>query len=155
MDTKFAIVSDGSCDLPAEEAARKHIHIVHFLVSFDGQTYQKEGVEIGLEDFYQKMVDEPGHFPRTAATSPEDFYQAFASCAREGKPILCICISTKLSSSMQSAQIAKRMLENEYTDIPVIVQDSLCATLMQSAYVLEACRLRDAGYTLEEAADLL
>ena len=38
MDTKFAIVSDGSCDLPAEEAARKHIHIVHFLVSFDGQT---------------------------------------------------------------------------------------------------------------------
>ena len=155
MDTKFAIVSDGSCDLPAEEAARKRIHIVHFLVSFDGQTYQKEGVEIGLEDFYQKMVDEPGHFPRTAAPSPEDFYQAFASCAREGKPILCICISTKLSSSMQSAQIAKRMLENEYPDIPVIVQDSLCATLMQSAYVLEACHLRDAGYTLEEAADLL
>ena len=155
MDTKFAIGSDGSCDLPAEEAARKRIHIVHFLVSFDGQTYQKEGVEIGLEDFYQKMVDEPGHFPRTAAPSPEDFYQAFASCAREGKPILCICISTKLSSSMQSAQIAWRMLENEYPDIPVIVQDSLCATLMQSAYVLEACHLRDAGYTLEKAASVL
>ena len=30
MDTKFAIVSDGSCDLPAEEAAKNHIHIVPF-----------------------------------------------------------------------------------------------------------------------------
>ena len=109
------------------------------------QAYKREGVEIELKDFYQKMVDEPGHFPKTAAPSPEDFYQAFADCARMGRPILCICISTKLSSSMQSAQIAKRMLENEYPDIPVIVQDSLCATLMQSAYVLEACRLRTQG----------
>lgn len=152
MDTKFSIVSDGSCDLPAEEAEKNHIHIVHFLVSFDDQNYKKEGVEIKLKDFYQKMVDEPGHFPKTAAPSPDDFYKVFESCAKIGRDILCICISTKLSSSLQSAQIAGRMLENKYPDIRVIIQDSLCATLMQSAYVLEACRLRDAGYTLDATA---
>ena len=46
MKPKFAIVSDGSCDLPAEEAARHDIEVVHFLVSFDGERYAREGVDI-------------------------------------------------------------------------------------------------------------
>ena len=155
MHAAFAVVSDGSCDLPAAEAEKNNIDVVHFLVSFDGQDYRREGLEIPLEAFYQKMVDEPGHYPKTAAPSPEDFCEVFRARAAEGLDILCICISTKLSSSMQSAQIAAKMLADDYPDTRVIVQDSLCATLMQSAYVLEACRLRDAGCTLQEAADTL
>lgn len=155
MHAAFAVVSDGSCDLPAAEAEKNNIDVVHFLVSFDGQDYRREGLEIPLEAFYQKMVDEPGHYPKTAAPSPEDFCEVFRARAAEGLDIPCICISTKLSSSMQSAQIAAKMLADDYPDTRVIVQDSLCATLMQSAYVLEACRLRDAGCTLQEAADTL
>ena len=47
------------------------------------------------------------------------------------------------------------MLAEDYPDIRVEVVDSLCATLMQSAYVLEVCRLRDAGKTLDETLELL
>lgn len=107
MKPKFAIVSDGSCDLPAEEAA----------------------------------------------PSPEDFLRAFESAARKSPFILCICISTKLSSSMQSALIARDMMAESHPDLTIEVVDSLCATLMQSVYVLETCRLRDAGFSLEEATE--
>ena len=128
---------------------------VRFLVSFDGEHYKKEGLEVPLEDFYQKMVDEPGTYPMTAAPSPDDFCQYFEKYAAAGEDVLCICISTKLSSSLQSARIAAQMTEEAYPNARIILLDSLCATLMQSALVLEACRLRDAGLSVEEAARIL
>ena len=153
MKPKFAIVSDGSCDLPAEEAARHNIEVVHFLVSFDGERYAREGVDISLSEFYQQMHDHPRQYPKTAAPSPEDFLRAFESAARKSPFIFCICISTKLSSSMQSALIARDMMAESHPDLTIAVVDSLCATLMQSVYVLETCRLRDAGFSLEEATE--
>ena len=103
MEFRFNIVSDGSCDLPEQMTEENQIRVVHFLVSFDGETYQKEGIELKLDDFYQQMVDHPQRFPMTAAPSPEDYYQVFLDSARKGQDILCICISGKLSSSIQSA----------------------------------------------------
>ncbi len=153
MKKKFCVISDGSCDLPDDIVKEREIDVVHFLVSFDGKQYKREGVEIELDEFYQRMVDEPKTYPMTAAPSPQDFYTLFENRAKEGSDILCICISTKLSSSLQSARIAKGMLEETYPDIRVGLLDSLSCTLMQGAYVLEVCRLRDAGYTLDETIE--
>lgn len=155
MEKKFYIISDGSCDLPDDIVKKKEIDIVHFLVSFDGSQYKKEGVEINLNEFYQHMIDDPKTYPMTAAPSPLDFYTLFERRAKEGFDILCICISTKLSSSMQSAEIAKEMLHETYPDIRVEILNSLSCTLMQGAYVLEVCRLRDNGYTLDQTIKIM
>lgn len=149
VEKQFCIVSDGSCDLPEAVIREKEISVVHFLVSFDGIDYRKEGVDISLKDFYQQMVDDPKTYPKSAAPSPEDFYHAFVEHGKLGQDILCVCISTKLSAAFQSAQIAKRMFQEEYPDIRVEVVDSLCATLMQGAFVLELCKLRDAGCSMD------
>ncbi len=150
MNPKFCVVSDGSCDLPEQMIREYDVDIVHFLVSFDGKNYKREAVDIDLKDFYQHMIDDPDTIPKTAAPSPEDFYTVFERRAKEGLDILCVCISTKLSSSTQSALIAKEMLAEHYPDIRVVVLDSLCATLMQAVYVLEVCRMRDVGCSLDQ-----
>ena len=150
MNPEFCIVSDGSCDIPEALAKENDIDIVHFLVSFNGSDYQKEGVELELPEFYQQMVSYPDVYPKTAAPPPEDFYTVFKKRAEKGQDILCICISTKLSSSVQSAEIARQMLAESYPDTRAVVVDSLCCTLMQSAFVLELCRMRDAGCSLDE-----
>lgn len=155
MKKNFCVISDGSCDLPEDIVKKKEIDIVHFLVSFDGNEYKKEGVEIELSEFYQRMVDEPNTYPMTAAPSPQDFYTLFERRAKEGSDILCVCISTKLSSSLQSARIAKEMLKDAYPDIRVEVLNSLSCTLMQGAYLLEVCRLRDKGCTLDETIEVM
>ena len=155
MSPKFCVVSDGSCDLPEQITKEKDISIIHFLVSFDGKTYKKEGVEIELKDFYQQMVDDPKTYPKTAAPSPEDFYHVFESKVKEGLDIVCVCISTKLSSSVQSAEIARQMILEEYPNARIAVLDSLATTLMQGAYVLEVCRLRDEGCTLDHTLEVM
>ena len=151
MNTKFCIISDGSCDIPGTLARQHQIDIVHFPVSFDGIHYKKEGLEIELSELYRQMLEHPDVYPKTSAPSPEDFRRAFEKRAKEGRDILCICISTKLSSSVQSAQIARQMLAENYPGVRIAVVDSLCCTLMQSAFVLELCRMRDAGRSLDEA----
>ena len=153
MKKNFCVISDGSCDLPDDIIKENDIDVVHFLVSFDGSQYKKEGIEIELNEFYQRMVDEPATYPMTAAPSPQDFYTLFERRAKEGLDILCICISSKLSSSLQSALIAKEMLKETYPDIRTEVLNSLSCTLMQGAYVLEVCRLRDSGLTLDETIE--
>ena len=124
-EPKFSVISDGACDLPETIIQQKDIGLVHFYVTFDQKEYQKEGVEIKLDVFYQRMVDEPKVYPGTAAPSPEDFYQVFAERAKRGLDIVCVCISSKLSSSVQSAGIARDMLLENYPDIRVYILDSL------------------------------
>ncbi len=151
MDEKFHIISDGSCDLPVELTKEKNITVVPFYVSFDEEHYEKENVEIGIREFYQKMVENPKIFPKSSMPSVQDYADVFAPLAKEGKPVICICITTKFSGSMQSALNAREMILEEYPDAKIHVIDATINTVLQGIYVLEAVKLRDAGFEYEAA----
>lgn len=146
MPEKIQIITDGSCDLPKELTKEKDIKVVPFYVSFDGETYLKEMEELDIREFYQKMVDHPNVFPKTSMPSVDDYYQVFEPLAKEGVPMICICITTKFSGSMQSATTARDMILEQYPDARIEVIDATVNTVLQGLYVLEACRLRDLGW---------
>lgn len=146
MPEKIQIITDGSCDLPKELTKEKDIKVVPFYVSFDGEIYLKEMEELDIREFYQKMVDHPNVFPKTSMPSVDDYYQVFEPLAKEGVPVICICITTKFSGSMQSATTARDMILEQYPDARIKVIDATVNTVLQGLYVLEACRLRDLGW---------
>ena len=150
MQKKVQIVSDGSLDLPQELTREKDIEVVPFYVSFDSKTYKKEIIEIGIRDFYQEMVDHPDVFPKSSMPSVDDFYHVFEKSAKENIPVICICITKKFSGSLQSATVAKGMIEEKYPQAKIAVIDSTVNTVLQGLFVLEACRLRDMGMDYEE-----
>ena len=150
MSELFQIFSDGSCDLPPELTKEKNIIVVPFYVSFDDEHYQKEIVEIGIRDFYQKMVDESKIYPKSSMPSTQDYIDAFLPVVKQEIPIICICITTKFSGSMQSAMNAKNMLLEDYPDAQITVIDATVNTVLQGQYVLEAARMRDTGAGYEE-----
>lgn len=151
MSETFHIISDGSCDLPMELTKEKDITVVPFYVSFDDEHYEKEIVEIGIRDFYQRMVDNPKVFPKSSMPSVQDYVDVFTPLAKEGKPVICICITTKFSGSLQSAVNAREMVLEEYPEAQIHVMDSMMDTVLQGIFVLEAVKLRDAGTGYEEA----
>lgn len=153
MQKKVQIVSDGSLDLPQELTEEKDIEVVPFYVSFDSETYKKEVVEIGIRDFYQEMVDHPDVFPKSSMPSVDDFYHVFEKSAKENIPVICICITKKFSGSLQSATVAKGIIEEKYPQAKITVIDSTVNTVLQGLFVLEACRLRDMGMDYEEIVD--
>ena len=111
MQKKVQIVSDGSLDLSQEITKEHDIEVVPFYVSFDSETYQKEMVELGVRDFYNEMVEHPDVFPKSSMPSVDDFYQVFEKSVKEQIPVICICITRKFSGSLQSATVAKELIE--------------------------------------------
>ena len=153
MQKKVQIVSDGSLDLSQEITKEHDIEVVPFYESFDSETYQKEMVELGVRDFYNEMVEHPDVFPKSSMPSVDDFYQVFEKSVKEQIPVICICITRKFSGSLQSATVAKEMIEEEYPDAKITLIDSTVNTVLQGLFVLEACRLRDMGLGYEEIVE--
>ncbi len=152
MTETFHIISDGSCDLPPKLAQEKNITIVPFYVSFDDEHYLKENVEIDIRDFYQQMVDKKGVYPKSSMPSIQDYEEAFLPFVKAGIPVICICITTKFSGSMQSALNARELLLETYPSAEITVIDATVNTVLQGQYVLEAAQLRDHGFSYADAA---
>ena len=106
----FDIITDSACDLTPETAAKLNIEIVPFYVSLDGEHYRKEGKEIAVRDFYQFMVDNPSAYPKTSLPSLEDFETAFRAHAEAGRPVLCLCFTSKMSGCVGSARNARELV---------------------------------------------
>lgn len=152
---KFQIVSDSSCDLSEEFAEKSQITLVSFYVSFDGNTYEKEGKELQIPQFYQKMAENPNLFPKTSMPSVQDYMDAFLPLVQKQIPVLCICLNAKFSGSMQSALNAREEILEEYPQAQIHVMNSRMVTVLQGQFVEEAILLRDKGYSLKEAVSLL
>lgn len=150
MSEAFHIISDGSCDLPVELAQEKNITVVPFYVSFDDEHYLKENVEINIRDFYQQMVDNKGVYPKSSMPSIQDYEEAFLPFAKAGTPVICICITTKFSGSMQSALNARELIQETYPNAQITVIDATINTVLQGQYVLEAAGLRDSGFSYQD-----
>lgn len=150
MSESFHIISDGSCDLPPSLAREKNITVVPFYVSFDDEHYFKENVEIDIRDFYQQMVDKKGVYPKSSMPSANDYEEAFMPFVKNGVPIICICITTKFSGSMQSALNARASVLESYPRAEITVIDATINTVLQGQYVLEAVSLRDQGVSYRD-----
>lgn len=146
----YQIVTDSSCDLGQEIPQKLGIKVVPFYVTFDGRNYKKEIEEIGVREFYQQMVDNPDKFPKSSLPSVQDYVEAFTPYVKEGKDILCLCITVKFSGSYNSARTAAATLQEEYPDVKIEVVDTTVNTVLQGLLVLEAARMQSAGLSFEE-----
>ena len=133
----YQIITDGSCDLGQEIPQQNGIKVVPFYVTFDGRNYKKEIEEIGVREFYQQMVDNPDKFPKSSLPSVQDYVEAFTPYAKEGKDIICLCITVKFSGSYNSARTAAATLKEEYPEVKIEVVDTTINTVLQGLLVLE------------------
>ncbi len=147
----FKIMSDSSCDLGKQRVEELGIDMVPFYVSFDGETYYKEIEEIDIREFYQKMVDNPDQYPKSSMPSVMDYAERFERYAKEGQPVLCICITSKFSGSYNAARVAAEQVTEEYPQAQIKVLDAQMNTVLQGLLVEEAVKMRDQGLELAEA----
>ena len=146
----YQIITDGSCDLGQEIPQKMGIKVVPFYVTFNGKDYKKEIEEIGVREFYQEMVDNPNKFPKSSLPSVQDYVEAFTPYAKEGKDIICLCITVKFSGSFNSARTAAESMKEEYPDVKIEVIDTTVNTVLQGILTLEAVRMQQAGLSFGE-----
>ena len=135
------IITDSAADFTPEELAAHDIRCVSTEVILGGQSYTARQT-LSDEEFWRRLL--AGEDAKTSQPSPAAFLAEFEAVKAAGKEAVCICISSALSGTIQSARIAASMLD--YDKIHIV--DALSGAAAQKLLVLAACRLRDEGQQL-------
>lgn len=138
------IVTDGAADMPLGWIGKYDIKVIPINIHLNQETYL-QGVDLNDEGFYE-IVERNGTIPKTSQPSPQqfiDFYQQFAEI---GDTILSMHVTSKLSGTFESAQIASRELINKFNIIPF---DSASGSAAMGFMCKEARLLERAGASLE------
>ena len=152
---EYQVISDSSCDLEADLKEKYNIEVVPFFVSFEEEKYYKEIEEIAIRDVYDKMVSNPKKYPKTSLPSVQNYVDAFMPHIRAGRGVICVCITTSLSGSYNSAVNARDIICEDYPDAKITVINSYGATVYQRLYVIEAAKMQQQGYSYEENVKIL
>lgn len=145
----YRIFSDGACDIGFTKAEELDIQLIPFYVSVDHETYQKEILEISLEEYYRYMIEEKV-YPKTSLPSIQDYIDAFRPALTAGKDILCITMTRALTASLESAMTAKAMLEEEFPHAKICIINSWLATGAQALLLMEMARMQKNGKSMED-----
>jgi DegV family protein with EDD domain len=148
---RVAIFTDSASDLDPAAALAEGIRIVPLLVTFGAETY-KAGVEMSTAAFWERMVAPDAPFPKTAASSPGDFKEAYEAAFNDGaEAIVSVHVASALSGAIKSAQIARDMLP----DREIHVVDSLGAWMAEGILARMGVELAAEGRSAAEIAEML
>ncbi len=139
------VVTDSTCDLPAETIAQYGIKVLPLYINVGEKEYL-DGIDITREDFYRQLPEFPAH-PTTAVPSPLKFKAIYDALAEEGATdILSIHISESLSAMVNVARAAAQ----ETISAAIHVIDGRQLSLGTGFLVETAARLASLGHSLSD-----
>lgn len=141
------VMTDGGADIPKRLNETLDIIVVPLYLHFNDGQY-KSGVTMDLQGFYQK-IKETNELPRSAAPSPNDFYEAYKEVDPH-TPILMLSLTKGLSSTYENAVIGKRMLLEDEPDRIIEVINTKTASCGIALLLHEANVKINEGYSFNE-----
>ena len=89
----------------------------------------------------------------TSAVNVGEFEEAMEPVLAAGNDVLCLCFSSALSTTYQSAVIAAGELSEKFPERKIFVVDTLCASLGQGLLVWLCAQEQKKGRSIEEVRD--
>lgn len=148
------IISDSACDLKKAYTEQNNIGIVPFNIIINEDTSLKDKIDIQSEELLEMMKNDSQFFAKTSQPSPDDYKIEFEKAAKQGCDIICFTITSELSGSYQSAEIAKKIIQEEY-DVDIRVIDSLSASLGQAILINKAVEMVHQDKSMDEIEDYI
>ena len=142
--SKVAIVADSGTYLPSEYVKQYNIRVAPLMVIW-GDEELRDGVDITPAAFYERL-SKADVMPTTTQPTPADFEKIYQELLDEGKDVLSILISNKLSGTVSSAEQAKMCFPGEN----IVIVDSLTTSLATAWAIIMAARVAEQGGSLEE-----
>jgi DegV family protein with EDD domain len=148
------VVTDSSCDLPADIADELGIIIVPLSIRFGDEEFI-DRAELTVAEFWTRCVNSDT-LPETAAPAPGQFEAAYRSLAAEGATgIVVVSLSGALSATMQSAELAARSIaDDDALDVEVRIVDSRTVTLGLGTIALACARAARDGASIDDVQEL-
>lgn len=136
-------------DLSKEHLEKRNLQYICFHYELDGKEYKDDlGKTMSFADFYKAMQN--GADTKTSQINAAEYEEYFETFLKEGKDILHVSLSSGISGSFNSANIAKEMLLEKYPERKIYVVDSLTASSGFGLLMDKLADLRDEGKSIDE-----
>lgn len=148
----YILSACSTADLSKEHFEARDIKYVCFHYSINGETYPDDlGQSIPFDKFYQMMAD--GAETQTSQVNVAEYAEYFTPFLEAGKDILHVTLSSGISGSFNSAQIAAEMLREQFPERKIYIVDSLGASSGYGLIMDTLADLRDGGMGIDELHD--
>lgn len=147
----FILSCCSTADLTKEQFEKRDIHYICFHYELDGKEYTDDlGQSMSFADFYAAMAN--GAETKTSQINASEFEAYFEPFLQQGKDILHVTLSSGISGVLNSAMIAKEVMEEKYPERKIYIVDSLGAASGYGLLMDKLADLRDEGMEIEELA---
>lgn len=145
----FVIMTDSCCDLPKEYINDNNIPFAMLPYSYNDKEYLDD---LGQSKSHKQFFDDlrAGALPNTSQANSESFYNIFKPATELGKDIIYIGVSSGLSGTYNSANIARTSILEEFPSARIHIIDVLTASLGQGLMVMKAVEMKNEGFAPEE-----
>ncbi|HML22195.1 MAG TPA: DegV family protein [Aggregatilinea sp.] len=146
---RILVVTDSTCDLPAEWIRQYDIRIVPTYVQFGQESFADDGVQITRTEFYHRMVSSPFH-PTTAAGSVGETSEAMARALNDADHVIGITAAAQLSGLFNTFRLAAEdtdparvtLIDSRQTSMGLGWQVYVAASMAQAGASVETITLR-------------
>ena len=148
----YCIVTDSTCDLPANIVTDLGITVIPMEFQLDGTTYLNypDGRDYDFHAFYDAL--RAGKASTTSQVNYQTFLDTFTPILESGRDILYLAFSSGLSGTYNGSVIAANDLMEKYPGSKVISVDTLSASVGEGLLVYTAAKKREEGLSLDELA---
>ena len=148
MANRVAVVTDSIACLPKELVEQYRIEIVPVRLLVQGKVY-RDSLDITPSEAYEVFLQDPESFS-TSPASPGHYLEAYREARKRANNILCITLSSKLSTGYNMALVAKEEAKADHIDACIEVLDSQTVTAAEGFIALVAARAAAEGKDLAE-----
>ena len=143
------IITDSSCDLGINFIEENNIELIPLLLNLDGETIKDDlGKSLGYREFYEKL--RAGSMPSTSQINIYTFEEKFKELLDEGYEILYIGLSSALSVTFNSANMARNNILEENPNAKIAVVDSISVSMGLGMLIKKACKMIEEGKMIED-----
>lgn len=124
----YVIYADASGDYDLELCKSAGVQFISMQCESEGKVFDCTGCddEDKLKGFYTDLAH--GSLPKTTQITPFRYEEIFEPVLESGKSALCLCLSSGLSSTFESAKHAAATLAERYDGVKFVPVDSIEAT---------------------------
>lgn len=142
------IITDSCCDLSIDYVKENNIEIMPLTVNIKSTSVADDlGQTIKHKEFYDLIRS--GEVPSTSTVNAYDFEEKFKEYVNKGYSIIYIGFSSALSGCINSANIAKKVVDEEMKNADITVVDSKSASLGLGLLVFKANEMLKNGESKE------
>ena len=145
----YIVTCCSTVDLSRQQMEELGIPYVSFHYYMDDKDYLDDLYQSTTPEAFFRMIEE-GAQPVTSQLSPEEYMEFWRPYLEEGRDILHITLSSGISGTFGSANLAKNLILEEYPDRQIEVVDSLAASSGYGMLVVSARENQLAGMSLSD-----